>query len=358
MPISIQEHSKNIASAVVGKFVEDIPVRGGFSGLFPSETAPTLYVDIEVERDNDLIAVDVMRFTEGNKNKFSRHTEKKFQPPFYKEDYDFSRDDIYLTTAALGVTNAVSANKAIAQNALKNVMKNKKKIQRAILKQQADVLQTGIVTVKNGDSIDYKRKAASIVDLTAGNYWSNAGAKPLDDLANGMKFLREVGNSNGGTVNVVMRTAAYNAMMQTTQMKETADFRRVERVNIGFPEFSEASGMALQGQVAAGDFVVNLWTYNEKYTNDAGTTTYYLANSNVVMIPSDFVGKTVFGALPSMVETTIGGVSTMIPATVERDFLLRGYVDEKTISSTLELTSAPLVVPFSVDKIYTMKVIA
>ena len=360
MAISIQEHSNAIAKKIVGVFKEDIPVRAGFSGLFPSETTPTLYVDVEVERDNDLIAVDVMRFTEGNKNKFSRATEHTYVPPFYREEYDFARDEIYMSTVALGATNVPAANQAIAQNALKNVRKNRKKIERAIRKQQADVLQTGIITLKNGDSIDFKRKAASMVNVdNAGDYWSvSATAKPIDDLAAGMRFLRDVGNSNGSTVNVIMRDKGLNAFLSTTQVKEQGDIRNIQRVDIGMPEFTEATGMAFHGQIAAGDFMVNLWTYNEKYTDDAGVTQYYLDEGNVIMIPNDFQGKTVFGGLPYMNEVSIGGTMAKVPGVVEAEFLLRAYDDEKTISSTLELTSAPLVVPFTIDKIYTLKVLA
>lgn len=356
--ISIQQHSKTIASKVVGKFKEDIPVRSGFDGFFDSETTATLHVDVEVERDNDLIAVDVMRFTEGEKNKFTRATEHKYVPPFYKEDYDFARDEVYMSTVALGVTNAAGANQAIAQNALKNVRKNKKKIQRAIRKQQADVLQTGIVELVNGDSIDYRRKGASMVDLGAGNYWNEANTNPSDDLSLAMTFLRNEGNSSGSTINVIMRTDAMNAFLNNQAVKDKADSRRMERIKIDMPQFNEASGMAFHGQVDAGDFVVNLWTYNEKYTNKAGETVYYLSRENVIVLPSDFKGKTVFGGLPYMRKTTVGGASIKIPGVMEAEYLLRGYDDEKTISSTLELTSAPLVVPFTIDKVYTIKALA
>ncbi len=356
--IPINQHSVTIAKKVVGKFQEDIPVRAGFSGFFPSVTTATLMVDVEVERDNDLIAVDVLRFTEGNKNKFSRATEHTYAPPFFKEDYDFARDEVYMNTVALGVTNAAGANQAIAQNALKNVRKNKKKIERAIRKQQADVLQTGIVTLKNGDSIDYRRKAASMVDLTGGNYWNEVGTKPAEDLGNAMTFLRDIGNSTGSTINVVMRTDAMNAFLANDSVKTILDSRRMDRAKIDMPQFNEASGMAFHGQIAAGDFSVNLWTYNEKYTDDQGNTVYYLDRENVVVLPSDFAGKQVFGGLPYMRKVTIGGAAGKAPGVKEAEFLLRAYDDEKTISSTLELTSAPLAVPFTIDKIYTIKVLA
>lgn len=359
MPIPIQEHSKQIASKVVGKFKEDIPVRAGFSAMFPSETTPTLYVNVEVERDNDLIAVDVQRFTEGRKNKTTKATEHIYEPPFYKEDYDFARDEVYMNTVALGVTSAAGANQAIAQNALKNIRNNRKKIERAIRKQQADVLQTGIVTLKNGDSIDYRRKAESMVDLSVlSAYWSDPASTPMTDLGVGMTFLRDVGQSGGSTINVVMRTDALTAFLANASVQEVAEIKRITRLEIDMPQFSEATGMTFHGQVAAGDFVVNLWTYNEKYTDANGDTAYYLDRENVVIIPSDFQGKTVFGGLPYMREMSSGGVSIKVPGVIEADFLLRGYDDEKTISATLELTSAPLVVPFTIDKVYTMKVLA
>lgn len=364
MAISIIDHSAKLTSKIVGKFEEMIPVRSGFSGWFPEETTPTLEVDVEVQRDNDLIAVDVVRFTEGNKNKFSKVSEHKYVPPFFKEDYDFQRDQVYMNTIALGVgMENAQVNRVIALNALKNVTKNRAKIERAIRKQQADVLQTGIVTLINGDNIDYRRKATSMVNVSAGagEYWSDTtSGTPLTDIRKGMDFLRNVGNSGGSAVNVVMRSAAFEALLATAQVKNQGVnvIQQIQRINIGMPHFEGASGFAHQGMIAAGDFSVNLWTYNEKYTDSSGNTQYYLGENLAVMLPDDFQGKTVFGGLPVMNTTSIGGVSVDVPGIAEANYLIRSYSDKKTLSSTIELTSAPLVVPFTIDKIYTMQVLA
>lgn len=363
MAIAIQDHSAKLTSKIVGKFEEMIPVRTGFAGWFPEETTPTLEVDVEVQRDNDLIAVDVVRFTEGNKNKSSRVSEHKYIPPYFKEDYDFQRDQVYMNTIALGVgMENVQVNRVLAMNAIKQVTKNRDKVIRAIRKQQADVLQTGIVALENGDNIDYRRKATSMVNVdTAGDYWSvSASATPITDIRKGMDFLRNVGNSGGSAVNVIMRSAALEAFLATTQVKEQGPnvIQQIQRININMPQFDGVSGFAFHGQIAAGDFNVNLWTYNEKYTDANGATQYYLAENKVVMIPDDFQGKTVFGGLPTMNRTSINGVSTAVPGIVEANYLIRNYSDEKTMSSTIELTSAPLVVPFTIDKIYTMQVLA
>lgn len=356
--ISLQEHSKALSSKVIGKFQEDIPVRSGFAGFFPSVKTATLLVDVEVQRDSDTIAVDVQRFTEGNKNKYSKSTEHKYMPPFYEEDYDFATDDVYMNTVALGVTDQQAVNQAIAENSIKGVRGNKKKIDRAIVKQHADVLQTGVVTMKNGDSIDFRRKAASMKDVGAAQYWDVDGSDPVAALRGGMKFLREEGNSSSSTVNVVMRGDAMNSFLNNDKVGKFIEARRMNRIDIVQPQFDNATGMTFHGQVSAGDFMVNLWTYEEKYTNEAGETIYYLDRENVIMLPGDFQGKTVFGGLPYLRESSVGGVATKMPGVKKADFMLRSYSDEKTLSSGLKLSSAPLAVPFTIDKIATLKVLA
>lgn len=361
MAISIIEHSAALTHKIVSVFDEKIPVRGGFMAWFPRETTASLLVDTRVRRGTRRIAVDVLRFTEGNKTKMTRLTENLYQPPFYREEYDFNRDMIYMNSVALGgVTGSPTVNKMIASNAVKALEENRDSIERAIQKQQSEVLQTGIITLINGDNIDFRRKAASMVDVdTTGDYWSVAAtAKPLDDIAAAGVFLRDVGNSSGNVLNVVMRSSAMNAFFATTQVKEQADIRWIERVNVGMPQFENTTGFTYNGQIGGGDFVINLWTYNEMYEDDNGVSHYYLDNDNVIVLPEDFRGKTVFGGLPTLADVSVGGVSTKQPAVVEAEYLLRGYYDEKTISSTLELTSAPIVIPEAVDKIYTMKVLA
>lgn len=359
--LSIQEHSNLLTHKVVGKFEEMIPVRSGFADWFPEETTPSLLVDVEVQRDNDLIAVDVVRFTEGNKNKSTKMSEHVYQPPYFKEDYDFQRDQVYMNTIGNGVgLNSPAVNRMIAANAVKGVAKNRDKVIRAIRKQQADVLQTGIVSLVNGDNIDYRRKAASMVNVSVGgNYWDvAASATPMVDIRKGMDFLRNVGNSGGAAVNIVMRSKAYEALINSAEVKTQGVNTLIRRVDIGMPQFDGVSGFSFKGQIDGGDFAVNLWTYNEKYTDANGATQYYLADNLVVMMPDDFQGKTVFGGLPTLNSATVGGVTTEIPGIVEANYLIRAYTDKKTMSSTLELTSAPIVVPFTIDKIYTMQVFA
>lgn len=360
MAISLIEHNGMLTNKIVGTFNEDNAPKEGFAALFPRETTPSFFVDVRVKRGTRRIAEDVLLFTEGNKAKATKLTEHIYQPPFYREEYDFVRDEVYMRALELDAFTNPTANRMIAQNAIDVLRDNRYAIERAILKQMAQVLQTGIVTLKNGDNIDYRRKAASIVNVsTSGGYWSaSTTATPLANIAAGGLFLRNTGKSGGNILNLIGGSSAIQALLATDEVKQLADIRYIERVNVGFPEYNDSIGFTYNGQIAAGDFRINLWSYDDMYDDSNGTGQYFLDQNKVILLPSDFRGKTVFGGLPDMVDRTVGGVSTKIPAVKEAEFLLRGYYDEKTISSTLELTSRPLVVPFTIDKIYTMQVLA
>lgn len=358
MAISIIDHTAKLTSKVVDTFTEEIPVLSGFSSFFPTETTPTLEIDIEVERDDELIATDVMRFTEGNANKQTKMTERKYIPPFFNEEWYFQRDQVYMNYVGMGIMNNISANRLMAERAVKGVKTNKKKIQRAILKQQAQVLQTGIVTLKNGDNIDFRRKAGSMVVLTGGALWSApTTATPITDLKNGVKFLREQGKSGASGTDVFMSDEAYGAFLLSDEVKNYADYRRIEQLNINMPVLNSSTGMTFQGQVAAGPLVLNIYTYNDYYNDGTGTLVKYFDADKVVLLPSDFRGKTVHGGLATTGSGTVEGVAVDMPMLVETEYLIRSFSDKKTMSSGIQLMSAPLVVPTTIDKIYTLKVL-
>lgn len=352
MAISLVQHKKLISQKVIAVFDELVTVKSGFAGFFPRETTPTRDVSLEVRRNNKLIAVDVARFASATSTKRTKHTEKVFTPPYFKLDYNFSADQVYDMTFGSSMNPNKRQIDMMVKETVKHMAEHKDMVERNILKQQADVLQTGVVTLTGGDSVDYKRKAASMVDVGAGNYWNQASTNPFSDLEAGMTFLRDVGNSNGSTANVYMRREVFNALMSNEVFEKQANFRRVNRVDIDMPQMDNASGMAFQGQLATGDFVLNIWTYNQGYQDTAGgAMNYYLDANLFVMIPDDFQAKTVFGAVPAL------GANGM-PFAKETEYYNRAYTDQKTMSRYFETSSAPLVMPVSVDKIYTAQVLA
>lgn len=361
MAISIIEHNAAMTSKIVGAFDEQITVAAGFSQWFPRETTPTYYIDIHTRRGTRKIAPDVVRFTEGIPTKLSNVTHDKFLPPYYELEYYFNRDEVYMNALSFGTMTNPGTNRMIARNAFENLLEQRLMIERSIRRQMAGVLQTGIITLVNGDNINFRRRAESMVDIATdgGVYWNNSTtATPLADIATGAAFLRNIGTASGNELNLIARSNVIANLMATTQVKDAADLRWIERVNIGFPQFTESTGFTFNGQIAAGDFRVNLWSYDEFYEDENEVTQYYMDEGNVVLLPANFEGKTVFGGLYGMKDATVEGVDTRIPAIMEKEYSIRGFSDEKTMSSGLIQSSAPIVLPITVDRIYTMKVLA
>lgn len=350
--IGLQEHRGVFRKALIASFIEQQVVRSGFEGMFPRKAHNAEMLSVEVQRNEGLVAVDVMRCTNANRNTFSKSTEKLFKPPFYKESFDFTCCQGYAGTYGAGILPSGSSLGNIARSSQMELNALRNKVERAIELQRAQVLQTGVVVLKNGDSIDYKRKAASMKSVT--NKWNTAGATIRKDFEEGMKFLREEGSSADTTINAIFGGDAFANFMQNEALKKEYDIKHVNRGEIHMPQFDNSKGMALHGQFAAGDFTVYIWTYNETYIDPVtGDRKPYLDKDTVVMVPSDFIGETSFATTP----VVRGDGQNRYIAQQEGEYTIYDIIDPEKTAWDVILQSAPLVVPVTVDRIYTMKTV-
>ena len=354
MPITQNQHKENISKLTIAKFSDRKSPKLGLSGFFPSKTSIEKMVSIEVRRNRQLIAVDVERCTDPNLNTFSKYTEKMFLPPFFNEAFDFTQCERYDVTFGQNTNPSPADAISMTQEATENLTALKEKIMRSIEKMRASVLQTGIVTLVNGDSIDFKRKAASLKVLAGTAKWdAPATADPIADFTTGMNFLREEGLSAGSTVNAIFGATALSNFLANAKVKELAEFRRINRIEINAPQFNEVTGMVFHGQIAFADYIANLWTYNDFYEEANGTKTRYIDATNVILLPDDFEGVTAYAGIPAVFGVQ-GGEGQMIRP-VKAEFWAQNYVDQKKKAWWFEIASAPLPIPVSIDRMYTIK---
>ena len=356
MAITLNQHRANITQTVIAKFSDDKEPKQGLSAFFPSKTTSTKYISIEVERNLQTVAVDVMRCTDPNRNTFSKSTEKIFEPPYYNEMFDFTACERYDVTFAEGnVPTKIDATLLI-RSAMTKVKALKNKILRAIELQRSQVLQTGVVQLKNGDSIDFKRKAASLKVLTTTARWSEiATADPIADLTAGMEFLREEGLSGSSEIDVIFGSAALTNFKANAKVQKLLESRREESIRIDMPKFNNVSGMVSHGKVAAGDFIINIWTYNVFYVDPVDNVNKkYIDANNVIMVSEDFVGYTAFAGVPAIMGDNVSGNYV---APKEGEFYVRDIIDQQKVSWNFIVSSAPLVVPVSIDRMYTIKTV-
>jgi hypothetical protein len=337
-----------LTTKTIAVMQERVAPTGFLRSFFPTQTSLTKTVSIEVQRGTEKVAVDVIRGTNGNRNEFGLSTQKEYLPPMYWEYFTLSDLAIYDVAIA---ANDPSAFANMAQKAAEYMMLQRDKIERAIELQAAQVLQTGIVTLKNGDNINYKRKADSIKDINVGgDYWNTANGDPIKDLQEACEFLRKTGKSQGQTFDFIMGEGAITAFLNNDTVKERADIRNfnLDALRVGL---RTSVGATPIGFVNAGSYICRLWSYPEYYDNAQGVSTPYIADGNVIALPdSGVLFTTAFAAVPQLL--TESGIAPQ-----RGEYLVHDFIDERAANHEMHIKSAPLCIPVSVDKIYTMKVI-
>lgn len=318
-------------------------------------------VSVEVQRGTEKVAVDVLRGTNGNRNQISRSTERIVEPPLYDEFLDATSLDTY--DEFFGTSQGTPAAKTAAQfisSAASKLALIRNKIDRAYELQCSQALVDGIVQLKNGDNIDYKRKAASLVDLGAGSYWSTANAStadPFADMKNAANFLRNTGKARGGTFNVIMGGNAYDAFLAMEKVRAEGDIRRFDLINIKGPE-RNAVGGELHGVFSAGAYNFRIWTYPEVYQDTGGTQVDYIPQNKVIVLPEMTNFDLGFGATPQVMDLPTGSAFNSAVRQKKGAFTMYDYVDRRKATHTMGVRSAGIAILTAVDQVYTVQVLA
>ncbi len=321
-------------------------VKNFLRSFFPSVTKSTKYVSIEVQRGFEKVAVDVLRGTEGNRNEFGKSTQKVFEPPFFKEYFDITQLDLYDVLMGQTDISEVQYGEMVAETAL-HLKMLQNKIERAYEVMASQVLTRGIITTSAGDNIDFKRKALSLVDLSA-TPWTGA-YDPYAQLGVGLDFLRQVGKAQGGTYNLLCGSSALSALLGNATFLTRQNLFNMALDQVRPPQ-RESVGATLHGQISVGSYKVNLWAYPEFYDNASGVSTAYLDPKKVILIPEAPKFQTAFAAVPRLMDGA--GVNSVGAYTVKE------FRDERLTSHVIEIASAGVVIPVAIDTIWTAQVVA
>jgi hypothetical protein len=358
MPIPTQQARSIFTQQLVATWNElkELAPKAFLRSFFTQKTSTTKYVSIEVMRGTEKIAVDVLRGTEGNRNTFSKSTEKIFMPPFFNENLDMTEFDGYdvmfgqdSSTVTPGTINSV-----ISQ-ALDKLVILRYKIERAYELQASQVLTTGIVTLASGDNIDFKREAASMPISLPADYWKVASVDPRLKLIEGANFLRHYGKAQGGTFNVTLgQRALTDFLANPFIVKETVT--DVKLTDLTMPQASSV-GSILHGRISCGSYIFYLWSYPENYDNASGVSTPYIDDNYIIMTPTagtQFVFS--FSGVPAIVKDTRNEQFPELITSVAADYVIGNYIDSVKKKHVFEIMSAGLAIPVSVDRIYSAKV--
>ena len=332
-----------LTKAVAAVYKERISPTAFLRSFFPSKVFPTLELSIEVQRGKEKVAADVVRGTDGNRNEFTKSSEKIFIPPYYREWFDATQLQLYdRLYGATEINDQIFS--AYVNNVVDAQMVVKEKIERAQEIQCAQVLETGIITLRNG-SIDFKRKADSLVDPGVGNYFAN-NIDPFALFEAGCNFIRKSGKTSAVMFNAILGSDALTDLLANTKFKERQNLFNMALDTIAAPQ-RNATGASFHGIITAGPYKVALWSYPQFYDNASGVSTAYVNPKKVTIIPENPNFIMGFAAVPQL-------ITPNTPPSVG-EFIFGEYIDKRSKSHVMDVESAALALPVAIDTIYTFK---
>lgn len=348
MPISTEEAQGLYTQAIAAVYKERNKPNGFLRTFFPAKTFGTLDLTMAIMRGTERVAVDILRGTTGNRNTFGKETLKTIRPPLYDEYFDATELDIYHRAFASENMSA-SVLGDFATQIVDHQMDIKDLIDRAIELQCAQVFIDGKVVLKSADTIDFKRKAASIESLTGTAVWANAAGKPLTDLNNAGNFLRQEGKIQGGVLNAIMSQESFQDFQNNDNVLKKADIKSFNIMDLSTPQQNSEGGV-LHGYISTDNYRVNIWTYPDTYEVEVGGSLVrktYVPENQVWVLPERPNFMTGFGAIPQLISDRSRGP-------IITDYLYTEYMDERRTAHEFHVKSAPVVMPIAIDQVYTI----
>lgn len=325
-----------------------------FKSFFRTSTSEALDVSIEVLRHGRPIAVDVLRGTDGIITRSDKSTEKLYRPPYFDYAYNLTNLDGY--DRLFGESSEIGAGhwaKVVSKTA-KEVARNMDRINRRFELQCAQALLDGIVTMKNGDNIDFKRKSESLVDASS-TPWSNDANHPGVQLEQGADFLVETGLVSPGTdFNVILGSGAWNAFRANAKRAAEGDIKDQKFQDLTSP-INFGNGAKLFGRYSYGNYNFRLWGYGGIYDDPTTSTpTKYMDSKKIIILPDEINFEFAHGGVPAMVKV---GEETL-PSTMEGEFVAYRYNDDRKAAAFFGLRSAAVPILSYVDRVFTAQVLA
>lgn len=348
MNISTTDAQPLLTKEIVARFSDRVKPKAFGRSFFRDVETATKEISVMVQRQHQFVAVDVIRGYKGNRNTFSKSSEKILVPPYYNENFDMTQLDLYDALYNEKEISAANFGRFLdsATAMLDSLMD---KIDRRYELQAWQALLDGIVQLEQGINLDFGRKAASLVDLGGGNYWTGAAVDPNDALLDGCTFLKETGKMEGHVVNAILGDDVLMAYLNNTIVKD-----RAKQVQWGLdavvPAQRDALGRTYHGEISVASYRVRLWSYPDTYESSANTHVKYMNTKKVVMLPEVTANVLAYAAVPQLL--------TRGQAPQKGKFLVYDHIDELATAHLIGVKSAGAAVPVAIDQAYTFQAVA
>lgn len=344
---------------MIAMYMEEAPAPLFLSGFFrspPENFHETEKVTIDVERDDEEIAIVITDLSTGARNNESSvYTNKGFTPPVLDEGGTITAYDM--------IKRQPGQNPFQDPNFVANAMdqafglfrKLDRKIRRTVELMASQVLQTGVVTLRDSAGnalydLDFQAKATHIVDASAD--WGGGSDNPIADIRALANVIRRDGKHPPDQL--LFGENAWQNFIMNADVQKLLD---KQVLNLGaLAPVVRGQGATFQGFITIGHYRYEMWTYDGYYKDpQTGNPTSYLHPDKVIIRASKGRLDLTFGAIPMWVGPQQGGplVSVLPPRMNDSerglDLTTNAYITQDRKHLKIEAGTRPLTIPTAID---------
>lgn len=353
--ITIQSALGEFTQRVISALSERKAPTNFFGTWFTDVVSGAKEVSWEIKRRGRPVAVDIQHHEHGITTKSTKSTQKVYIPPYY--DYNTNIDALQSFERVFNGSAYVDTAQysKLIQETAEDMQDNMDRVERAEELQRAQALLTGIVSLTNGDDINFQRNAASLVAYNAAHGWDVATVNPGDILQQGAEFMITNGNADPGSViDVVCGSDSLNSLRDNPLFQTDTDIRNFHYGDMGTGAVSKNGGTP-QGSWSRGNYRFNFWGYEGYYDIEGGTANLkYMDSKSIIMIPKNVDFKTFYGGTKAWRGSGVNRFPTIIKA--KRNFY--SVDDELNVSKLMGFRTSPIALLRSIDNVFTAAVVA
>lgn len=243
------------------------------------EQSLTKYVDIDIVKGNRKLAPFVRPIDQGKVVERLGYTTKSFEVPYIKVKMKSNAQEHLQRAAGQTIYVGSSPAKRAAEQHGKDLAYLQDLVARREEEMASQALQTGKVVVV-GDSINAEIDfGSSVVPQNASTMWEQNNSDPIKDLRT---WVRTLSQRSGIMPDIcVMGFDAITEFLDDAKVQKLIDLRRVDIGQIN-PSLLP-SGASFVGTLRVPGLTLDLYGYDESYTDSAGDTQYFVHPKKIII---------------------------------------------------------------------------
>lgn len=329
------------------------------SNMFKTKLLRTTKVEVQGRVVKSIYSVDVKLGTGGRRVELSSYDKKEFTVPEYNDFAVITEEDILKAQLGENEYNQQIANIANLINDKQMPISDMQK--RAVEKQASDALFQGKIVLTGGVEVEFNKKATHTISKSSAK-WNTATGDPIKDIGDACQLCIDDALLGVTVFNFFAGKDVINALFQNEKFRENADANKgIKRSDIGVPQ-ELVPGGAYHGRISVDSSLVNIWSYNEKYTiptgynfANEGAKVSYIPAGCALIIPENPNFTKYYGAISNVnAPSGIGGSKLQLVKAEQLPYAYDELVDGSAVTKA-GVKSRPLCVPVDIDCFATFK---